>query len=104
MTHPTGYVFQVISELDDHLLLVQVLEQVGADGRHQRLLVWLFVVPLNFLIPFIALAPIFFSSVPSHHCKAPPLSPEEDTNITSTLETYGNSSDQIWSTLAIPRY
>nr|XP_053643902.1 solute carrier family 22 member 7-like [Cherax quadricarinatus] len=49
----------------------KLLEEVGNNGRHQRLLYWLFVVPINFIIPWIALTPIFMTSTPTHWCHIP---------------------------------
>lgn len=48
-----------------------LLEEVGDSGRYQQLLYWLFVVPVNFLIPWVALVPIFMTSTPTHWCHVP---------------------------------
>lgn len=49
----------------------KLLEEVGDSGRYQQLLYWLFVVPINFLIPWVALVPIFMTSTPDHWCHVP---------------------------------
>uniref|UniRef100_A0A0P4WHF6 Major facilitator superfamily (MFS) profile domain-containing protein n=1 Tax=Scylla olivacea TaxID=85551 RepID=A0A0P4WHF6_SCYOL len=49
----------------------KVLEEVGDSGRYQRLLYWLYVVPINFLIPWVPLAVIFMTSTPDHWCHVP---------------------------------
>ncbi|XP_063593581.1 carcinine transporter-like [Penaeus indicus] len=67
----------------------KLLEEVGDSGRHQQLLFWLFVVPINFLIPWVALTPIFMSSTPAHWCHVP--GRPQDVSL-----------DQ-WKTLTIPK-
>ncbi|XP_045126334.1 solute carrier family 22 member 7-like isoform X4 [Portunus trituberculatus] len=49
----------------------KVLEEVGDSGQYQRLLYWLYVVPINFLIPWVPLAVIFMTSTPDHWCHVP---------------------------------
>ncbi|XP_064112316.1 carcinine transporter-like [Macrobrachium nipponense] len=67
----------------------QLLEEVGDTGKHQQLLFWLYVVPINFLIPWIALVPIFMTSTPSHWCHVPGQPPE--------------LTDEQWKKLTIPK-
>ncbi|XP_068226356.1 carcinine transporter-like [Palaemon carinicauda] len=67
----------------------KLLEEVGDSGRHQQLLFWLYVVPINFLIPWVALTPIFMTSTPSHWCQVPGR-PQELTA-------------EQWKTLTIPK-
>ncbi|XP_042237110.1 solute carrier family 22 member 7-like isoform X2 [Homarus americanus] len=67
----------------------QLLEEVGDSGRHQLVLFWLFVVPINFIIPWVALLPIFMTSTPEHWCHVPGRPP--------------NVSIDQWKQLTIPR-
>lgn len=55
----------------DSPVFEKLLQEVGDNGRHQQLLLWLFVVPINFFIPWVALAPIFMTSTPQHWCNVP---------------------------------
>ncbi|KAF2361630.1 Major facilitator sugar transporter-like [Trinorchestia longiramus] len=93
-----------------------VLEQVGSNGRHQNLLVWLYVLPINFLIPWMVLTPIFLSSTPSHHCAPPhmPVFPEASVpkgdqfpgsalTHPNTLTSEGNFTLEMWTAVALPR-
>ncbi|KAK4292585.1 hypothetical protein Pmani_034673 [Petrolisthes manimaculis] len=70
-----------------------VLEQVGDRGRHQQLLYWLFMVPINFIIPWIALVPIFLTSTPDHWCKVEGRPTEGVVEVT----------EEEWKTLTLPR-
>ena len=49
----------------------QLLEGAGSEGRHQRLLLLLFLLPTNFVMPWMALAPILMASTPDHWCAVP---------------------------------
>uniref|UniRef100_A0A6A7G6M1 Organic cation transporter 1-like n=2 Tax=Hirondellea gigas TaxID=1518452 RepID=A0A6A7G6M1_9CRUS len=49
----------------------QVLEKVGSDGRHQRMLLYLFLLPIAFYTPFGSSSLQLMLSSPDHHCKVP---------------------------------
>lgn len=67
----------------------KLMESVGDSGRHQNLLFWLFVVPINFFIPWVTLVPIFMVSTPSHWCHVP--------------GRPANMTVEEWKALTIPR-
>ncbi|CAL4118969.1 unnamed protein product, partial [Meganyctiphanes norvegica] len=73
----------------DSPVFEKVLAEVGNSGRHQSLLFWMFVVPINFLIPWIPLTPIFMTSTPTHTCRVP--------------GHPSNISEDVWKQLTIPR-
>ena len=66
----------------------KILESVGDKGRYQKYLLWLFVVPLNLIIPWTVLVQVFQASVPDHWCHVPG-KPE-------------NMSLEIWKNKTIP--
>ncbi|XP_018008663.1 organic cation transporter 1 [Hyalella azteca] len=88
-----------------------VLEQVGSQGRHQKLLIWLYVLPLNFFIPWMVLTPIFLSSTPAYHCAPPPhdAEPPFGDHVSRASITHLNSSagdnftEEVWWSVAIPK-
>ncbi|XP_069172460.1 carcinine transporter isoform X2 [Procambarus clarkii] len=67
----------------------QLLADVGDKGRHQILLYWIFVLPINFLIPWLVLVPIFMTSTPTHWCHVPGRPP--------------NVSVDQWKQLTVPK-
>ena len=48
-----------------------ILNRVGDDGRHQKWLLYGFLLPLAFYIPFGSSSLVLMLSTPEHHCMVP---------------------------------
>lgn len=48
-----------------------ILERVGGDGKHQKQLLYCFLLPLAFYIPFGSSSLLLMLSSPDHHCRVP---------------------------------
>ncbi|MPC26226.1 hypothetical protein E2C01_019360 [Portunus trituberculatus] len=80
--------------------VLQVLEEVGDSGQYQRLLYWLYVVPINFLIPWVPLAVIFMTSTPDHWCHVPGR-PNQHPHTYSTPYTEYTVPYRLWHSLTL---
>ncbi|XP_077539872.1 organic cation transporter protein-like [Haemaphysalis longicornis] len=50
-----------------------VLEELGGFGKFQKTLLWFFLLPSQFLLPFFSMNLIFLLSEPDHQCVVPEL-------------------------------
>ncbi|KAH9381269.1 hypothetical protein HPB48_003250 [Haemaphysalis longicornis] len=50
-----------------------VLEELGGFGKFQKILLWSFLLPSQFLLPFFSMNLIFLLSEPDHQCVVPEL-------------------------------